>query len=123
MFEGIQLQLNIRFDADVLNESIPLEQAWTEGRWSMAITSPSAGNFLDLKNSTSFTQSLGSLVDTFIDIYTFDVPNVDSWFYELLLWLLCVFPAQLSLLMFLKSVFGMAGVGAGVLGTLLTWVI
>lgn len=123
VFEGIQLQLNIRFDSDVLNESIPLEQAWTEGRWSMAITSPSAGNFLDLKNSTSFTQSLGSLVDTFIDIYTFDVPNVDSWFYELLLWLLCVFPAQLALLMFLKSVFGMAGVGAGVLGTLLTWVI
>ena len=123
VFEGIQLQLNIRFDADVLNEAVPLDQAWTEGRWSMAITSPSAGNFLDLKNSTSFTQSLGSLVDTFIDIYTFDVPNVDNWFYELVLWLLCVFPAQLALLMFLKSVFGMAGVGAGVLGTLLTWVI
>lgn len=123
VFEGIQLQLNIRFDADVLNEAVSLEEAWTEGRWSMAITSPSAGNFLDLKNSTSFTQSLGSLVDTFVDIYTFDVPNVDNWFYELILWLLCVFPAQLALLMFLKSVFGMAGVGAGVLGTLLTWVI
>lgn len=123
VFEGIQLQLNIRFDSEVLNEAIPLEQAWTEGKWSMAITSPSAGNFLDLKNSTSFTSSLGSMVDTFVDIYTFDVPAVDNWLYELLLWLLVVFPAELALLMFLKSVFGMAGVGAGVLGTLLTWVI
>ena len=123
VFEGITLQLNILFDEEVLNESIPLEEAWTKGKWTMAITSPSAGNFLDLKNSTSFTSSLGDMVNTFIDIYTFDVPNVDNWFYELVLWLLVVFPAELALLLFLKSVFGMAGVGAGILGTLLTWVI
>lgn len=122
-FEGTPIYLNIRFDADVLNDSIPLEQAWSEGRWSLAITSPSAGNFLDLKNSTSFTTSLGSMVDTFIDIYSFDVPQVDNSYYQLVLWLLVVFPAELALMLFLKSVFGMAGVGAGILGNLIAMVV
>lgn len=122
-FQGVPLELNIRFDSDVLNESIPLDQAWTEGRWSMAITSPSAGNFLDMKNSSAFTTSLGSMVDTFIDIYTFDVPNVDNGYYQLVLWLLVVFPAELALMLALKSVFGMAGVGAGILGNILAWAI
>lgn len=122
-FEGTPIYLNIRFDADVLNESVPLDQAWTEGRWSLAITSPSAGNFLDMKNSAAFTTSLGSMVDTFIDIYTFDVPNVGNAYYELILWLLVVFPAELALMLFLKSVFGMAGVGAGILGNLIAMVV
>ena len=122
-FEGTPIYLNIRFDADVLNNSIPLEQAWHEGKWSLAITSPSAGNFLDLKNSAAFTTSLGSMVDTFIDIYTFDVPQVDNSYYELVLWLLVVFPAELALMLFLKSVFGMAGVGAGILGNLIAMVV
>lgn len=122
-FEGTPIYLNIRFDADVLNESVPLDQAWSEGRWSLAITSPSAGNFLDLKNSTAFTTSLGSMVDTFTDIYSFDVPNVDNAYYQLVLWLLVVFPAELALMLFLKSVFGMAGVGAGILGNLIAMVV
>ena len=122
-FEGTPIYLNIRFDSDVLNNSIPLETAWTDGRWSLAITSPSAGNFLDLKNSAAFTTSLGSMVDTFIDIYTFDVPNVGNSYYELILWLLVVFPAELALMLFLKSVFGMAGVGAGILGNLIAMVV
>ena len=118
-FEGTRLYLLIRFDSDVISESIPLETAWSEGRWSLAITSASAGNFIDIKNSTSFTDSLGSMVDTFIDIYKFDVPNVDLPLYNFILWMLVIFPAELALMFFLKSVFGMAGVGAGLVANIL----
>ena len=123
VFDGIPLNLNIRFDPEVINGGSSLEEAWDDGAWSIAITSVSAGNFLDLQNSSSFTTSLGSMVDTFINIYKFDVPNVNNPLYNVLLWLFCVFPAELALMLFLKSVFGMAGVGAGILGNLIALVV
>lgn len=122
-FDGIPLNLNIRFDPEVINGSASLEEAWDNGAWSIAITSVSAGNFLDLQDSSSFTTSLGSIVNTFINIYKFDVPNVNNPLYNMLLWLFCVFPAELALMLFLKSVFGMAGVAAGVLGNLIALVV
>ena len=122
-FEGTVLNLNIRFDPEVLAGSIPLDEAWNEGYWSIAITSESAGNFLDIKNSNSFTNSLGSMIDTFRNIYFFDVPNVDSPLWSMLLWLFCVLPAEVALMLFLKSVFGMAGVGAGILANALAFVL
>ena len=118
-FNGTRLFLNIRFDSDVINDSIPLDDAWNDGRWSLAITSSSAGNFIDIKNSTSFTDSLGGMVDTFIDIYTFDTPSIDNPFYDFILWMLVIFPAELALMFFMKSVFGMAGVGAGLVANIL----
>lgn len=122
-FDGIPLNLNIRFDPEVINGSASLEEAWDNGAWSIAITSVSAGNFLDLQDSSSFTTSLGSIVNTFINIYKFDIPNVNNPLYNVLLWLFCVFPAELALMLFLKSVFGMAGVAAGVLGNLIALVV
>ena len=122
-FDGIPLSLNIRFDPEVINGSASLEEAWDNGAWSIAITSVSAGNFLDLQDSSSFTTSLGSIVNTFINIYKFDIPNVNNPLYNMLLWLFCVFPAELALMLFLKSVFGMAGVAAGVLGNLIALVV
>lgn len=122
-FDGIPLSLNIRFDPEVINGSASLEEAWDNGAWSIAITSVSAGNFLDLQDSSSFTTSLGSIVNTFINIYKFDIPNVNNPLYNVLLWLFCVFPAELALMLFLKSVFGMAGVAAGVLGNLIALVV
>lgn len=122
-FDGIPLSLNIRFDPEVINGSASLEDAWDNGSWSIAITSVSAGNFLDLQDSSSFTTSLGSIVNTFINIYKFDIPNVNNPLYNVLLWLFCVFPAELALMLFLKSVFGMAGVAAGVLGNLIALVV
>lgn len=120
-FQGTRLYLNIRFDQDVLIDGIPLEEAFSQGKWTMAITSASAGNFLDLKNSTSFTDSLGGIVDTFIDIFTFNLPQVDNALYTMLLWILCVFPAELASMLFLFRVFGLAGVGAGVVGNILAY--
>lgn len=122
-FDGIPLSLNIRFDPEVINGAASLEEAWDNGAWSIAITSVSAGNFLDLQDSSSFTTSLGSIVNTFINIYKFDIPNVNNPLYNVLLWLFCVFPAELALMLFLKSVFGMAGVAAGVLGNLIALVV
>lgn len=122
-FEGTVLNLNIRFDPEVLAGSVPLDEAWNEGNWSIAITSESAGNFLDIKNSNSFTNSLGSMIDTFRNIYFFDVPNVDSPLWSMLLWVFCVLPAEVALMLFLKSVFGMAGVGAGILANALAFVL
>lgn len=123
VFEGTHLNLNIRFDPEVLSGSIPINQAWTDGAWSLAITSESAGNFLDLKNSNSFTSSLGSMIETFQQIFFFDVPNIDNPLYSVLLWVFCVLPGEIALMLFLKSVFGMAGVGAGILGNLLAFVL
>lgn len=120
-FEGTRLNLNIRFDPEVLSGAVPLDQAWEDGNWSIAITSESAGNFLDIKNSNSFTTSLGSMIDTFKNIYFFDVPNVDNPLWSMLLWLFCVLPAEVALMLFLKSVFGMAGVGAGILANVLAF--
>lgn len=115
-FDGTKINLNVRFDPDVLTSSVDLAQAWDQGRWSLAFTAESAGSFLDLQNSTSFTASLGSIVDTYIDIVTFEVPNVPG-LWSVVLWIICILPLELVVLMFLSR-FGIAGVGAGIIGTL-----
>ena len=115
-YDGTTIYLNIRFDPDVLTTGADLEQAWNEGRWSLAFTAPSISNFLDLQNSTSFTTSVGSIIDTYIDIVTFDLPNVPG-LWSVVLFIICVLPLELCILMFLSR-FGIAGIGAGLIGTL-----
>ena len=97
-FEGTHLNLSIRFDADAIENGMPLMQAWTEGRWTYAISSVSAGNFLDIENSTSFATSMGSMLDTFIKIYTFNLPNFNNEWAAMMLWLMVGLPMTIALL-------------------------
>ena len=97
-FEGTHLNLSIRFDPEVIDNGIPLMQAWTEGSWSFAISSISAGNFLDIDNSTSYATTMGSMLDTFIKIYTFNLPNFNNQWASMILWLMVGLPMTIALL-------------------------
>ena len=97
-FNGVMLTLSIRFDADVLANGTPLMQAFSAGAWTMAISSISAGNFYDIKGSASFAGTAGSMIDTFIDIYTFDLPSVNNDWAKMVMWLLVGLPMTLGML-------------------------
>lgn len=97
-FEGTHLNLSIRFDANVIENGTPLMQAWTEGSWSFAVSSVSAGNFLDITNSTSYTDSVGSMINTFIQIFTFNVPDLGNSWAGMILWLMCGLPMTIAML-------------------------
>lgn len=98
-FDGVHLNLSIRFDPDVYSRYPSLKEAWGDGAWSMAISSPSAGNFFDVENSNAFNMTSGSMLDTFIDIYTFQYPkfNNDPWI-DVIVWLLVGLPMTLAML-------------------------
>lgn len=97
-FSGTHLTLSVRFDPRVIENGTPLMQAWTQGSWSMAISSISAGNFLDLQNSNAYAFTLGGLIDTFKKILTFDLPEFDNQWAELMLWLMCGLPMTIAML-------------------------
>ena len=97
-FTGTHLNLSIRFDPNVIENGTPLMQAWTEGSWSFAISSISAGNFLDIDNSTSYTDTMGSMLDTFIKIYTFNLPDFNNEWAAMILWLMVGLPMTIALL-------------------------
>lgn len=97
-FNGTMLTLSIRFDADVLANGTPLMQAFSAGAWTMAISSVSAGNFYDIEDSASFTSTAGSMIDTFVSIYTFDMPSVSSGWGKTVMWLLVGLPMTLAML-------------------------
>ena len=98
-FDGTHLNLTIRFNPTVYDNYPSLISAWNNGAWSMAISSSSAGNFFDVEDSTAFTNTAGSMFDTFIDIYTFQTPkfNNEPWV-EVILWLLVGLPMTIALL-------------------------
>lgn len=96
-FQGVVLTLSIRFNQNVIEEGVNLMQAWSNGDWSMAISSISAGNFLDLENSVSFTTSIGNMINTFIQIYTFNVPSISNEWMDMVLWLLCGLPMTVAI--------------------------
>lgn len=96
-FEGTHLTLSIRFDANVVESGVNLMQAWSEGDWSLAITSVSAGNFLDINNSTSYSSTGGAMIKTFIQIYTMQLPNIHNDWMNIILWLLVGLPMTLSM--------------------------
>lgn len=72
-------------------------QAWTNGDWTMAISSVSAGNFYDIKNSTAFDLTAGSMISTWVNIFTLDMPTVSSPWANLIMWILVVLPMSLAL--------------------------
>lgn len=98
-FEGTTLNLVIRFSPTVYNSYGSLKAAWDAGAWSMAIASPSAGNFFDVEGSNAFSITAGSAFDTFIDIFTFKQPEFtnDPWV-SVILWLMCGLPMTLGML-------------------------
>lgn len=96
-FEGTTLSLYISFDADKIESGMPLMEAWTHGHWSMAISSVSVGNFLDVDNSTSYSATGGSMIKTFIQIYTLSLPSVHNEWMDVILWLLVGLPMTLAL--------------------------
>ena len=99
-FGGVHLNLHILFDPNVTETYGSIRAAWDAGAWSMAISSPSAGNFFDVENSSAFTNTAGSMIETFIQIYTFSVPQFDSdpWA-NVVLWLMCGLPMTMAMLL------------------------
>lgn len=98
-FEGTHLNLTIQFDPTVYDQYNSLQAAWDAGSWSIAISSASAGNFFDVDNSNAFNATAGSMLDTFIDIYTFNYTHFDKdpWA-EFLMWMIVGLPMTLAML-------------------------
>lgn len=113
-FNGVNVYINIRFDLDVIQGNVDLTQAWNDGRWSLAITAKSLDNWLNIEDSNSFSTSTANLLDTYIQIFTLSMPNVPLY-WSIVLWLICILPLELALMLYLTR-FGVAGVGAGILG-------
>lgn len=97
-FEGTHLNLTIRFDPTVFSQYNTLQAAWDAGAWSMAVSSVSAGNFFDVENSNAFNVTAGSMLDTFVQIYTFDYPHFNDSWTEVIMWLLVGLPMTLAML-------------------------
>lgn len=97
-FDGVKLTLSIRFDPEVIANGTPLMAAFSQGSWSMAVSSLSAGNFLDIENSNSFAATAGGMVDTFIKIYTWDMPQISNPWAMMVIWLLVGLPMTIALL-------------------------
>ena len=105
-FEGTHLNLTIQFDPTVYNNYNTLQAAWDAGAWSMAISSASAGNFFDVESSNAFNVTAGSMLDTFISIYTFDYPHFDNGWFEFIMWMLVGLPMTLGLLFITRALVG-----------------
>lgn len=98
MFDGTPLTLSIRFNPEVIESGTPLLAAFVQGSWTMAISSVSAGNFYDIDNSASFANTTGSIINTFVQIYTFQTPNVGNDWAQLVIWLLVGLPMTIAML-------------------------
>ena len=117
-YEGVTIYVNIRFDQDVIASGVDLAEAFDTGRWSLAISAVSMDNFMDIKSSNSLSTSAGNLVDTYSQIMTFDMPNV-PFLWQMVLWILCVLPLMMAVMLFFTRSLITAGVGAGILGSIL----
>ena len=116
-FNSARINMYIMFDQDVLDNDVSLSEAWTDGRWTLAFSAVSADGLLDLESSNTLSTSVGNMLQTYIDIFTFDVPSAPPM-WSMVLWIICILPAEIAVLMFLSR-FGIAGVGAGLLGNVL----
>lgn len=97
-FSDVMLTLSIRFDQSAIESGMNLIQAWSQGYWSMAVSSISAGNFFDLENSATFTTSAGSMIKTFTQIFTFSVPSISNPWMDVVLWMLVGLPMTIAML-------------------------
>lgn len=116
-YDTVKVYINIKFDQDVIAGSVDLTQAWTEGRWSMAVTAASMDAFMNLNGSNTLSSSAANILDTYISIFTFSLPQTPL-VWSMVLWIVCILPVDLAILMFLSR-FGIVGVGMGILGNVL----
>lgn len=98
-FGGVVLTLSIRFDQNAIEEGMSLMQAWTNGNWEMAISSPSAGSFFDIEHSSSFTVTAGNMISTFMKIYKMDMPEIDNAWVKVVIWMLTGLPMTMAMLL------------------------
>lgn len=105
-FQGVHLNLSVRFDPTVYSKYASLRDAWNDGAWSIAVSSASAGNFFDVENSNAFNVTAGTMFDTFIEIYTFQYPEFGDPWAEVVLWLLVGLPMSLAMLCVTMRVVG-----------------
>ena len=107
-FNGIILHLSVEFSPNVVNDYTSMRQAWDDGAWSIAISSASAGNFFDVENSNTFVSTTGSMIDTFVSIYTFQYDNAafsEPWA-NTVLWLMCGLPMTMAMLLITMRMVG-----------------
>lgn len=116
-FDGIPINLYVRFDPDVITSSADLMDAWSAGRWSLAFSVTSASNLLDLENSMANSVSVGTLIDTYSKIMMMELPELNIY-WNAVLYVICVVPLQLAMVLFLSR-FGIAGTSAGIIGSVL----
>ena len=107
-FDGIIIHMAIQFGPMAVTDYASLKNAWDTGNWDMAISTPSAGNFFDVDNSTAFVDSAGSMLDTFIQIYTFEYPKFqgEAMWANLVLWLIVGLPMTMGLLLITMRMVG-----------------
>lgn len=118
-FDGIQVYMYIMFDKEVITSQYSLTDAWNLGYWTVAFSSPSADGLMDVFNSNNLSSSIGNLLDTYLSIFTFDMPNCPAQ-WNIVLWIVCVLPLEIAVMMFLSR-FGIAGLGMGILGNALAF--
>lgn len=121
-FNGVPIDYNIRFDPEALAAgNATLDELFSTGAWSMAVTAVSAGNLMDISTSTNLSTSIGGILDTYLDLFKLDLPNVPvTW--SMVLWILCILPLEVVIMMFLSR-FGIVGIGAGIVGNVLLGVL
>lgn len=106
-FSGTHLNLTIRFSPTVYSQYASLMEAWNDGAWSFAISSASAGNFFDVEESNAFSATTGNMLQTFIDIYTFQTPEFESNpAVNTIIWLIVSLPMTIALLCVAMSLVG-----------------
>lgn len=99
-FKGTTIHISIAFDPDALSRYPSLRAAWDDGAWTMAVSTVSAGNFFDVENSNTFVNTAGSMLDTFVSIYTFQTPEFENDpFANLIIWLMVGLPMTMSMLL------------------------
>lgn len=98
-FSGTHLNLTIRFNPTVYSSYTSLMDAWNDGAWTFAVSTASAGNFFDVEESNAFSATAGNMLQTFIDIFTFQVPEFQSNpAVNTIIWLIVSLPMTIALL-------------------------
>lgn len=113
-FQNNTVYAFIKFDDSVINTvgTIDWDRAFSEGKWSLQIASPTVANLFSGDSSISTAGStMGNLLTSFVSILTLSNPEIPSpW--SIVVWLFIVVPADLGIIMF-TSRFGVAGAVVG----------
>lgn len=116
-FEGTQVNMYIQFDPEVISGEMDLADAFEQGLWTIAFSATSASNLMSIDSSNSLSNSIGNILSTYSQIFTFSLPTAPlEW--SIVLWILCILPVEVAMIMFLSR-FGVVGLIGGILGNVL----